>query len=263
MAKPRALITGASSGIGAAFARRLARDGYDLVLVARREDRLKAMAADLAAAHGAQVEALAADLGDPKGLKTVEDRLAAASPIDLLVNNAGFGVFATIDQQEPDVIDEMVRVNVLSVLRLTRAAVPGMLARGGGVIINVCSGSAFFPMADGALYQATKSLVFGFTRGLHLDVGPRGIQVQALVPGLVATEFFVRATGEEDRTEARPGMVMQADDLVEASMAALKSGEMVCIPSLPDYAAWRNYEAAEMGVLAGVSKDSIADRYRP
>jgi short-subunit dehydrogenase len=262
MAKPIALVTGASSGIGAAYARRLARDGYDLVLVARRADRLKALAEELGGAHGTQVQALAADLGDRKGLKSVEDRLAASPPVELLVNNAGFGVFAAIENQDPDVIDEMVAVNVLSVLRLTRAVVPGMLARGHGVIINVCSGSAFFPMSDGALYQATKSLVFGFTRGLHLDVGPRGIQVQALVPGLVATEFFIRASGEEDRTTERPGMVMKPDDLVEASMAGLKAGEMVCIPSLPDYEAWRNYEAAEMGVLAGVSKDHIADRYR-
>ena len=258
MARPIALVTGASSGIGAAFARRLARDGYDLALVARREDRLRALAED----HGATVEVLVADLGEAADVRRIEARLTAAPPIDMLVNNAGFGIFKPLAELDPEVMDEMVRVNVMSLLRLTRAVVPAMLERGGGSIINVCSGTVFYPMANCSIYMATKSMIYAFTRSLYEDVGRRGIAVQALVPGTTETEFFQRATGADDWFSSRPGMVLQPDDLVEASLAGLKTGEMVCIPSLPDYEAFNRYHQAELEVLSGVSRDRVADRYR-
>ena len=256
----RALVTGASSGIGAAYARRLAKDGYDLVLVARRADRLQALAAQLGDAHGAEVEVLPADLGDPAGVAAVEVRLAAAPPIDLLVNNAGFGSHGAFEAQAPDLLDEMIAVNITSLVRLSRAALPAMLARGSGDIINVSSGTAFFPMPGAGMYMATKLFILGLTRSLAGEVAGRGIRVQALVPGLVETEFFDRAGS--GMAQMDPERVMSAADLVDASMAALAMGETVCIPSLPDYAAFRAYEAAEMGILAGVSKDHMADRYR-
>jgi short-subunit dehydrogenase len=263
MAKPTALITGASSGIGGAYARRLARDGHDLVLVARRRERLDALAWELGQAHGTAVEVLTADLGDTADLRRVEARVAQGGPVDMLVNNAGFGVFQTLAELDPEVMDEMVRVNVMAPLRLSRAAVPPMLARGGGAIINVCSGSVFFPMPDSSIYAASKSLLSTFTRSLHADVGGRGIAVQALVPGLVATEFFDRATTDGDAfLTGREGMVMEPDELVEASLIGLARGEVVCIPSLPDYAAFERYQAAEMEILSGVSKERYADRYR-
>jgi hypothetical protein len=157
-------------------------------------------------------------------------------------------------------MDEMVRVNAMALMRLTRAAAPGMLARGRGTIINVSSGSVFIPIAGMTIYMATKAFILGFTRALHLDIGARGIQVQALIPGLVETEFGDRSG--TDLSQYDRAMIMSADDLVDASIAALGMGEMVCIPSLPDYDAFHRYGTAEVEIVAGVSKDRIAERYR-
>jgi hypothetical protein len=223
---PTALVTGATSGIGKAFAGRLARDGYNIVLVARDVGRLDALADDLRATYGVEIEVLAADLADDKGCRTVEERLADASrPVDYLVNNAGFTLgrkFLTGDVEDED---RMLRVLVRAVLRLSRAAVPGMLERGHGTVVNVSSVASFVPQST---YSAAKAWVTSFSVGLAGDVAGRGIRVQALCPGFTHTEFHDRAGLDMRRTPE--WMWLDVDEVVEESMKALARGQVVCVP---------------------------------
>jgi short-subunit dehydrogenase len=221
----RALVTGASSGIGEAFARGLASRGTALVLVARREDRLEALAKEL----DVPSEVLAADLGDPAGLRRVEERVAAGTdPIDLLVNNAGFGTtgsFATLDVERED---EEVRVNVLAVVRLSRAALPGMIERGSGGIVNVSSLAAFQPDPGNATYGATKAFVLSFSEALAEELRKTGVRVQALCPGYTRTEF--QTTAEYETSRIPKAVWQRPEQVVDASLAALDKGKPVCVP---------------------------------
>ena len=189
--RPTALVTGASSGIGAAFAERLARDGYDLILVARRRERLEALAEHLRAVHGAGASVLAADLSRAGELAAVEQRLAEETALALLVNNAGFGGYMPFKDLDPDRAEELIGVQVIAVTRLTRAALPGMLARGRGAIVNVSSRLAFSgplgspPLPKRATYAAAKAYINTFTQILADELAGTGVQVQALCPGMV------------------------------------------------------------------------------
>ena len=222
-----ALVTGASSGIGDTFARRLARSGYDLVLVARNVERLEALAGTLREA-GTRVEVLPADLGQPLGLAVVEARLAAEPPIDLLVNNAGFGTAGPVASLDPDREEEEVRVNCIAPLRLARAVLPGMLERKRGAIINVSSIAGFQPGPFTATYSASKAFLTTWSTALHEEVRSAGIVVQALCPGFTRTEFQQRAGVNRDRIPAVAWM--SADEVVSASLRALKRRRAVCIP---------------------------------
>lgn len=185
----RALVTGASAGLGEEFARQLADRGSDLVLVARREDRLEALAADLRAT-GRQVQVLAADLATDEGLSAVAARLGdTASPIDLLVNNAGFGAYGDVVDLPVDTQMRMIEVNVSAVTRLAHAALAGMVARGRGGVINVASTAAFQPDPHAAVYGATKAYVLSLSQALHEEAAPHGVRVLALCPGVTPTEF--------------------------------------------------------------------------
>jgi len=225
-----ALVTGASSGIGEAFARALGRDGWDLVLVARRQRRLAALAREISEPHGVRAEPLAADLAKPAGLRAVGERLAHDRSLELLVNDAGLGDFEPFAESEWARSESEIRVNVLAMVRLTHAALPGMVRRGRGAVINVSSTAAFTPCPRFAVYGATKAFVNSFTEALHFELAGTGVRVQALCPGLTTTEIFTRAGAD---TSGLPGFFwMEPEAVVEESLAALAKDGVVCVPGL-------------------------------
>lgn len=256
--RPRALVTGASAGIGRNFAEHLARTGHDLVIVARREDRLRALAEELGAATQADVEVLAADLGSDAGAAAVAARIAAGG-VDMLVNNAGYAARGRVAELDPDALDAMLRVNILALSRLSAAAMKAMTAAGRGTIINIASGTVFMQMPGNAGYGASKNYVMAFTRHMQVEAAGTGVRVQLLVPGVIATDFHEVAGN--DLANFPPERVMQADDLVVASLRALEMDEPVCIPSLPEIRDWDNYVAAEALVAKNCSRDRPAARY--
>jgi short-subunit dehydrogenase len=224
---PTALVTGATAGLGLAYARRLAADGHDLVLVARDAARLDAVAAEVRSATGRAVEVLGADLADRTALARVEARLAdSARPVDLLVNNAGFALRRPFIANDVDAEDRMLDVLVRAVLRLTRAALPGMVERGRGAVVNVASVAAWTPRGT---YSAHKAWVVAFTEGLWGAVAGTGVRVQALCPGYVRTEFHGRAGMDMRRLPSAAWL--SADEVVAASLRDLRRDRVVCVPS--------------------------------
>ncbi|NJN65970.1 MAG: SDR family oxidoreductase [Chloroflexaceae bacterium] len=226
-----ALITGASSGIGAAFARRLATERYDLILVARREDRLSDLAARLRQQHGVTVEVLVADLANPADVTRVEQCLAACDTLSLLVNNAGFGTsgyFADIDLQRQL---DMIHVHVVASVRLTHTALPGMRNRQRGAIINVSSVAASIPGPEMVTYSATKNYLNTFSLALSTELIGTGVQVQALCPGFTVTEFHDSPEFQSlDRSHIPSWAWMSAHKVVDRSLQALEQGKVICHP---------------------------------
>ena len=259
----RAFVTGASSGIGAAFARRLGAEGYDIILVARRRDRLQALAQEIEGISSARVEVIAADLAEPHDLRRVEERVAKEEALELLVNCAGFGVNSRFQQTDPAVLEAMVRLHVVAPLRLTHAALPGMLARNHGSIINVASVAAFLadPGSIWNTYAATKSCLLTFTVGLYEDVRATGVQIQALCPGWTRTEILEAGGRAWDVPEA---YTMQPEQVVEASLDGLRRGELVCCPSLRDDTLLRELSRVKDAVFNQANTTgTLAIRYRP
>ncbi len=229
----RALVTGASSGIGAAFADRLARDGYDLVIVARDRERLERTAKQLRERDAIAVEVLVADLSQPAGVQAVAERIAADPALTMLVNNAGFGFIGSFAELDGEREEKVIRVNVAALTRLTRAALPGMIARRRGAIINLSSMAAFQPGPFNATYSATKAYVNSFTEALHEELRGTGVRVQALCPGFTRTEFQTRAGIDVSNL---PAFVwMAADAVVDASLTALERGDVVCVPGTANW----------------------------
>lgn len=229
---PTAMVTGASSGIGETMAVQLARAGSDLVLVARREERLEALAADLRARHGCGVEVIAADLGAGADLARVELRLGDESrPVDLLVNNAGFGTRGPFASLPVDEEEQELRVNVLAPVRLTRAALPGMLGRGRGGIVNVSSIAGLQPIPYWATYSATKAYLTSFSLSVHEEVKSGGVTVLALMPGFTRTEFQLREN--LGALQGIPGALwMSAEDVCSAALTAVARGRATCVPGI-------------------------------
>jgi uncharacterized protein len=257
-------VTGASSGIGEAFACKLAADGWDLVIAARRGDRLRALAGRLTSEHGARVQTHVADLADPGDLAGLEPVIAAAGP-DLLVNNAGFAGYREFCQVDPAVISDLVAVHITAVTRLTRAAVPAMVARGSGAIINVASLLAFSgslppqPLPHRAVYAAAKAFQVTFTQALAGELAGTGVQVQACCPGLVDTEFHALAGRD---LAAAPFPVMRPDEIAAAALAGLRLGEVICAPGLTDPSMTGAVSQAQQALLLTAVSSPLAERYQ-
>lgn len=264
-ARPQALITGASSGIGKAFSERLARDGYDLTIVARRGEKLEALAKRLHDSHAATVQTVAADLSKSADLRALEKRIAANDSLDLLVNNAGFGAYMPFVQLAPEAAEELINLQVLAVTRLTRAALPGMLARKQGAIINVSSRLAFSAAMDSpnfpkrATYVGTKAFINAFTQLLATELQGTGVQMQALCPSVVLTEFHTRQGIDPKRFP--PEIIMQPEDVVTASLAALKTGDVICLPGLDDPAPLQQLWDSERNLIEHSGSGKVANRY--
>jgi short-subunit dehydrogenase len=263
--RPIALITGASSGIGATFAERLARDGYDLILVARRRDRLEALAARLRGEAGVEAQPLAADLADAQALSLVEAQVAGNERLVLLVNNAGFGGYRPFVEVEPKIIDELIAVHIRAVTRLTRAALPGMVRRGKGAVINIASLLALSgalppnPLPYRAVYAGAKEFILAITEALSGELGQSGVHVQACLPGLVKTEYH--AVAGRDLSKMPP--MMEAADVVAASLAALSQNEVVCVPGLDDASLLERLAEVRRTVLMSANRPALSQRYRP
>ncbi|HSD80483.1 MAG TPA: SDR family oxidoreductase [Solirubrobacteraceae bacterium] len=223
-------MTGASSGIGEAFARRLARDGFDLLLVARRRPRLERLARELAEAHGATVDVLAADLTRAAPLRALEARLEGEARLELLVNSAGRGEFGRLAESPREALDAELRLNALALLRVAHAALRPMLARRRGAVVNVSSTAAFVPCPHYAVYGASKAFVNSLSEALHEELRGTGVRVQALCPGLTHTEIFESAGVD---VSSLPGFLwMTPEAVVDASLAALERDEVICVPGL-------------------------------
>lgn len=258
--KGTALVTGASSGIGALYADRLARRGYDLVLVARDKAKLDTLAAKLARDTGRKVEVLAADLNAKADLRRVEDRLKSDANITVLVNNAGIGSAGPLLTSDVEQMDAMIQLNVVALTRLALAAAPAFVARKNGTIVNIASIVALDPDVLNGTYSGTKAYVVNFTQALHKEFNGSGVKVQAVLPGATATNFWNLAGVPVTHLPA--AIVMQADEMVDAALAGLDLGELVTIPSLPDVQEWENYDAARKALGPKLSRTHAASRYK-
>jgi short-subunit dehydrogenase len=257
--KGTALITGASSGIGAVYAERLARRGYDLILVARDQEKLQALASKLTQATPRKVTLLPADLTKTADLRRVEERLATDNDITLLVNNAGVGATATLVDSNPDSLDAMIQLNVIALTRLARAIAPKLVQRGTGIIINISSIVALAPEMLNGVYSGTKAYVLNLTQSMNHELSDKGVQVQAVLPGATSTDFWSLSGVPVEHLPKQ--IVMTAEDMVDASLAGLDRNELVTIPSLPDVDHWNAFQAARLVLQPNLSHSKPAARY--
>lgn len=253
-----ALVTGASSGIGAVYADRLARRGYDLILVARNAARLDGLAQKLIADTGRAVRTVPADLNDPAALAAIEHILRTDASITLLVNNAGIGSVASILDSDVDAMDAMIRLNVTALTRLTYAAAPAFVARGAGTIVNISSIVGIAAELLNGVYSASKAYVLSFGHSLQKDLADKGVRVQTVLPGSTATEFWDVA-GYAPQKHAP--ITMSTDDLVDAALVGLDRGESVTIPGLQDGDDWTRWEADRRAFAEKFAHAKPAPRY--
>jgi len=254
-----AMVTGASSGIGAAYAERLAAAGYDLILVARRAERLAELAARLARAYGVKAEYRAADLADADQLGGLARHLEK-QPVAWLVNNAGAGGLGPVATAGADAQERLIGLNITALVRLSLAALKGFEKTGRGTPVNIASVMAFAPTAGGATYSGSKAFVLNFTRSLAEEYAQRAVRIQAVLPGPVRTEFF-SAQGLSDAIFPDTAYI-DAVELVDAALAGLAAGETVTVPTMAESALWEAMETARTGFLGSVMSGTVARRYR-
>ena len=257
--KGTALITGSSSGIGAVYADRLAKRGYDLILVARNQGRLNTLADRLKSETGRSVEVVAADLNQRADLAKVESILRKDVRVTLLVNNAGVGSVASLLDADIDKMEDMITLNITALTRLTYAAVPSFVRRARGTIINIASIVGISPETLNGVYGGTKAYVIGFTHSLQHELSGKGIRIQAVLPGATATEFWDVAGYSHQNLPKE--MVMSAEDLVDAALIGLDQGEVVTIPPLQDGEEWNAWEAQRRAMSGHLLNVKPAPRY--
>jgi short-subunit dehydrogenase len=254
-----AVVTGASSGIGEVYAERLAARGYDLVLVARRADRLEALSAKIAKAHGVKVQVIGADLENEADLARVEQLLETNPAVRVLVNNAGKSRLAPLAQAPLADSLSQIALNITSLVRLTHAALPGFVARDEGVIINIASVLALQSLPISSVYSGTKGFVLNFSRGLQAELAGTQVRVQVVLPASTATEVW-NESGVPLST-LNPAAVMTTEDMVDAALAGLDQGEAVTLPSVHDAGLWETHDAARQALFAATQTGKPAPRY--
>lgn len=252
-----ALVTGASSGIGAAYAERLAERGFDLILVARRVDRLEHLAERLRKTHGRTIEVEKADLGDSSDLARIESLLRDRDDIEMLVNNAGLGASGASVAVDADAVENLIKINVVALSRLCLAVTPRFAAKDRGVIVNIGSVIAVIPSATAAAYSGSKAYVNNFSRSLQAEFSKTNVKVQLVMPGPVRTEFF------GDKLPPFPEeLFMSAEVLVDAALSALDQGELICWPTLHDLPVWTTFDNARRELSKAISRTGVpAARY--
>ncbi len=249
-----AVVTGASSGIGRVYAEKLAERGFDLILVARRAERLTALAEELKGKHGIAVSNVVADLSTPGDIERVAQQLEDDSSITLLVNNAGTSVMGAFVEARPDTIAAMLHVNVLALTRLALAVLPGFKQRNRGTLVNIGSVLGYHGYPGTSAYSGTKGYVLNFTRGLQAELAGSNVKVQLVAPAGTVTEGW-------DSTTVDPSIVMSAEDCVDASLKGLDLQETVTLPSVEDVHLLASFEAAAGALMAASQTGKPATRY--
>ena len=252
------LITGASIGIGATYADRFARRGHDLVLVARDKERLDALAARLHKEHGVAVDVLQADLTKTSDLIAVEARLRDDDSIGTLVNNAGIAQSGSFIEQTPDQVERLITLNAVALARLSNAVAPRLVRAGAGAIVNISSVVGLAPEFNMSVYGATKAFVLFLSQGLHLELSPKGIYVQAVLPAGIYTDLWDRA-GIDTSAFAE---MMKVDTLVDAALVGFDRHELVTIPPLQNAERWDALDGARQALLGDLQQANLAARYR-
>lgn len=255
---PSVLVTGASTGIGAVYADRFARRGHDLVLVARNRKRMEALAARLRQETGVAVDIVEADLTQAGELAVVETRLRDDARIGILINNAGTAIGGSFIEQSTDVVTQLLALNTTAMLRLCSAVAPRFAQAGEGAIVNVGSVVGLAPEFAMTVYGATKAFALFLSQGLSIELGPKGVYVQAVLPAATRTEIWEHAGADVNSMTG----VMEVDDLVDAALVGFDRRETVTIPPLPDVEQWNTYQAARQAMLPNTRQDQAAARYR-
>jgi short-subunit dehydrogenase len=258
--KGTALVTGASSGLGSVYADRLAKRGFNLTLVARREDRLLALAEKLRGQYGVTVKTLAADLGAPSGVKKVEDEIVNDANLTMVINNAGTATLSAIGATSVEEHDAMINVNTFALSRLSLAALNAFKKRDAGTIINIGSVLSFHTLPISGIYSGTKGYVMNFTRGLQQEVQGTNVKVQLVLPASTATEIW--EVGGIPLSALNQETVMTIENCVDAALSGLDRGELVTLPSVEDAQLWADFDAARAKLFAATQSGKPASRYQ-
>ncbi len=255
---PTVLITGASSGIGAVYAERFAQRGHDLVLVARDKSRLESLAARLREAHNVTIDVLQADLTQQADIEAVETRLRTDARIEVLINNAGMAQSGAFVQQGSQALETLIGLNTTAVTRLAAAIAPRLVEAGAGSIVNIGSVVGLAPEFGMTVYGATKAFVLFLSQGLHVELSPKGIYVQAVLPAATRTEIWERAGMDVNSLPE----VMDVDELVDAALVGYDRRELVTIPPLHVASRWDALDGARQGLLSDIRQAHAAERYQ-